>query len=80
MVIGLMQLLGRSVVLPMAVFYCSLHFGKPLAEAISSLFGGYVLGALAFQTRAIWGGVIVHMGLAWMMELSAFWVKNSLLD
>ena len=78
MVIGLITVLGRDAVLPMAVLYCSIHFGKPLAEAVSSVFGGYILGAIAYQTRAIWGGVIVHMGLAWLMELSAFMVKNLL--
>jgi hypothetical protein len=80
MVIGLISYLGRDAVLAMAVFYCSIHFGKPPAEAISSLFGGYVLGAIAYQTRSVWGGVIVHMGLAWLMELSAFLVKGYLLD
>jgi hypothetical protein len=80
MVIGLISYLGRDAVLAMAVFYCSIHFGKPPAEAISSLFGGYILGAIAYQTRAIWGGVIVHMGLAWLMELSAFIVKGYLSD
>jgi len=76
MVIAMINFLGRDAVLPMAVFYCSIHFGKPLAEAISSIFGGYLLGAIAFQTRSIWGGVIVHMGLAWLMEVSAFVVKK----
>jgi hypothetical protein len=76
MVIGLISFLGRDAVLPMAVFYCSIHFGKPLAEAISSIFGGYILGAIAFQTRSVWGGVIVHMGLAWLMEVSAFVAKS----
>jgi hypothetical protein len=80
MVIGLVSCLGREAVLPMAVFYCSIHFGKPMAEAISSLFGGYILGAIAYQTRSVWGGVIVHMGLAWLMELSAFSVKSYLND
>ena len=74
-VIGMSSVLGREAVVPMAVFYCTIHFGKPEAEAISSLFGGYLLGAIAYQTRSIWGGVIVHIGLAWMMELVAFFVK-----
>lgn len=75
-VIGMAAVLGREAVLPMAVFYCTIHFGKPGVEAISSLFGGYILGAIAYQTRSIWGGVIVHIGLAWMMELAAFIVKS----
>jgi hypothetical protein len=74
-VLGLSQFLGRSSVLVMAVIYCSLHFGKPMGEAISSIFGGYVLGVIALETRSIWGGVIVHLGIAWMMELAAFLQK-----
>lgn len=80
MIIGLIAILGRNAVLPASVLYCAIHFGKPLAEAVSSIFGGYILGAIAYQTRAIWGGVIVHMGLAWLMELSAFTVKAYLKD
>ena len=53
----------------MVAVYCSIHFGKPLVEAISSVFGGYILGALAFQTRHIWGGVVVHICIALTMEV-----------
>jgi hypothetical protein len=76
MVIGMMTILGRGAVLTMAVVYCVLHFGKPAGEAISSAFGGYILGVVAYETRSIWGGIIVHMGIAWMMELVAFVQKN----
>jgi hypothetical protein len=41
-------------------------------ETTSALFGGYFLGALAFQTRHIWGGVIIHMGIALIIELLRF--------
>ena len=71
-VIGMIAFLGRGSVLTMAVIYCSLHFGKPMGEAVSSVFGGYILGVVAYETRSIWGGVIVHVGIAWLMELTAF--------
>jgi hypothetical protein len=76
MVIGMMAVLGRGAVLPMAVVYCVLHFGKPAGEAISSVFGGYILGVVAYETRSVWGGVIVHMGIAWIMEAVAFIQKS----
>jgi hypothetical protein len=76
LVVGMMTLLGRGAVLSMAVLYCFLHFGKPAGEAISSIFGGYILGVVAYETRSVWGGVIVHMGIAWMMELVAFIHKS----
>lgn len=76
LVIGMISILGRGSVLCMAVLYCVLHFGKPAGEAISSIFGGYILGVVAYETRSIWGGVIVHMGIAWMMEVIAFAQKS----
>lgn len=75
LVIGMISLLGRGAVVPMACVYCFLHFGKPMGEAISSIFGGYILGVVAYETRGIWGGVIVHVGIAWLMELAAFTQK-----
>jgi hypothetical protein len=72
LVVGLIRYAGEKAILPMAAFYCTVHFGKPLAECISSFFGGLVLGVLAWRTRSILGGLIVHLGLAWMMELGGW--------
>ncbi|MCZ8023526.1 MAG: CPBP family intramembrane metalloprotease [Cyclobacteriaceae bacterium] len=74
-VIGFVKILGRDAILPMAVIYCQLHFGKPLGEAISSIFGGYILGVISYQTKNIWGGVLVHVGIAWLMEVAGFFQK-----
>jgi hypothetical protein len=76
LIIGMIRVLGRGAVLPMASLYCFLHFGKPMGEAISSIFGGYILGVIAYQTRGVWGGVIVHVGIAWSMELMAYLQKT----
>lgn len=73
LIIGMAKLLGKNAVLPMVAAYCMLHFGKPLGEAISSVFGGYILGIIALYSRNIWGGVFVHGGIAGLMELFAFW-------
>lgn len=72
LVIALMSNTGRSSVLTMAAVYCFLHFGKPMGEAISSIFGGYILGVIAYETRSIWGGILIHIGIAWSMEIMAF--------
>ncbi|HHG86220.1 MAG TPA: CPBP family intramembrane metalloprotease [Bacteroidetes bacterium] len=72
LVIGMVKYLGKRAILPMVAIYCFLHFGKPAGETISSIFGGYLLGVIALYSRSIWGGIIVHMGLAWMMELAAW--------
>lgn len=70
LVIGMAAIVGRSAVVPMAVMYCAIHFGKPIGEAISSIFGGYILGALAYQTRHIWGGIVIHIGIALVMDFA----------
>lgn len=64
--------LGGHAVLPMAVTYAVLHFGKPITEAISSVFGGYILGIISYNTRSVWGGIIIHMGIAWLMEVFGY--------
>lgn len=72
LVVFLSRYLGPAAILPMAVFYCSIHFGKPLLECISSYFGGILLGIFACYSQSIFGGIVVHLGLAWMMELAAW--------
>jgi membrane protease YdiL (CAAX protease family) len=49
------------------------HFGKPLPEVLGAVVAGLVLGAMALRTRSIWGGVAVHLGVAWTMDLLALW-------
>ena len=68
LVIAFMRFAGPYAVLPMAAFYCSIHFGKPLLECVSSFFGGLLLGVITYRTRSILGGLMVHLGIAWMME------------
>jgi len=75
LVIGMIKILGRHAILPMVVVYSSIHFGKPMGECISSVFGGYILGVVAFYSRNIWGGVVIHIGLAWLMEITSFLQK-----
>lgn len=72
LIIGLSRLLGKDVVLPMVATYAVLHFGKPIGETISSVFGGYILGVIALYSRNIWGGVFLHGGIALLMEIFAF--------
>ena len=72
LVMAFSRFLGGYAVVAMVTSYCFLHFGKPLGEAISSIFGGYVLGIISYYTRNVWGGIWIHMGVAWLMELFAY--------
>ncbi|HWJ92702.1 MAG TPA: CPBP family intramembrane glutamic endopeptidase [Flavisolibacter sp.] len=72
LVLAFVKWFGRDAILPMACFYCTIHFGKPLGECISSFFGGLILGVVTYHTRTIFGGLIVHLGIAWLMELGGY--------
>ncbi|MBI3883628.1 MAG: CPBP family intramembrane metalloprotease [Sphingobacteriales bacterium] len=77
MVIALAETIGINAILPMATVYCVFHFGKPWGETISSFFGGTILGVVTYNSRSIYGGIMVHLGIAFMMELLAFLQKCS---
>ena len=72
--------LGEKVVIPMVVVYCTLHFGKPMMECISSIFGGFILGVIALRTRSVYGGVWVHIFIALGMDILAFLQKEYWMD
>lgn len=68
LILALLKICGPHCIIPMACFYCTIHFGKPVGEAISSFWGGLLLGIISYNTQSIWGGLIVHLGIAWLME------------
>ena len=72
LILGFAKWAGKDSILPMACFYCTIHFGKPLGECISSYFGGFLLGIVVYHTRTILGGLMVHLGIAWLMELGGY--------
>ena len=79
LILGLKRICGLRCIIPAACFYCVIHFGKPMGEAVSSFFGGTLLGIVAYNTESILGGLLVHLGIAWMMEtggwLGALFIK-----
>lgn len=72
MVLTMAHLMGKRAVLVMASLYCVFHFGKPAGEAIAAFFGGYALGVLALHSRSVLGGLLVHLGVAMLMETMAY--------
>ena len=72
LILALLRICGMHCIIPVACFYCAIHLGKPMAEAISSFFGGTFLGIIVYNTGSIWGGLLVHLGIAWMMEIGGW--------
>jgi len=79
LVLAFIKWFGKDAILPMALFYCTIHFGKPIGECISSYFGGIILGVITYHTRSIFGGLMVHLGIAWLMELGGY-LGNTLIQ
>lgn len=71
LVLGIARYLGRDAIIPQVILYSIWHFGKPMPEALGSVFGGLILAVLALETGSIWGGILIHMGVALLMNLAA---------
>jgi membrane protease YdiL (CAAX protease family) len=68
---GLRRALGANAIFVMLVPYCMIHYGKPLPETLGAIGAGLILGTLAMRTRSIWGGVLIHVGVAASMDVLA---------
>jgi membrane protease YdiL (CAAX protease family) len=68
---GLRRALGSNAIFVMIVPYCMIHYGKPMAETFGAIGAGLILGTLAMRTRSIWGGVLIHIGVATTMDVLA---------
>lgn len=71
LVLAFIKYLDKGAIFPMVALYCLYHFGKPMPEAVSSIFGGMALGILSYYTRSIYGGILIHLGVAYSMEFAA---------
>ena len=68
LVSGLGRSIGARAILVSMMPYVMIHFHKPLLEALGAIVAGTILGAFALRTRSIWGGLMVHLGVAWSMD------------
>ena len=68
---GLRRALGANAIFVMLVPYCMIHYGKPMPETLGAIGAGLILGTLAMRTKSIWGGVLIHIGVAVTMDVLA---------
>jgi membrane protease YdiL (CAAX protease family) len=68
---GLRKALGANAIFVMIVPYCMIHYGKPMPETLGAIGAGLILGTLAMRTKSIWGGVLIHVGVAMTMDVMA---------
>ncbi len=70
--------LGANAIWVMCVPYMMIHLPKLALEATGAILFGLFLGILALQSRSIWGGVLVHAGVALSMDVAALVRKQEL--
>jgi membrane protease YdiL (CAAX protease family) len=70
--------MGANAIWVMCVPYLMIHFPKLWLEATGAILFGLFLGILALQSRSIWGGVMVHAGVALSMDLAALVRKGQI--
>lgn len=63
--------MGKAAVFAQMMPFAVLHFGKPQAEVYGSVAAGVLLGLLALRTRSFWYGALLHIAVAWSMDLFA---------
>lgn len=71
LIFGLEKKFGANAIFVMVVPYCMLHFHKPMLEATAAIGAGLILGILAYRTRSIIGGVLIHFAVAMTMDVLA---------
>ncbi len=71
LVIGLSRAIGHRAVLVAVIPYAMIHVYKPMPEAMGAIAAGLALGFLALRSRSIWGGVLVHVAVAWTADAVA---------
>ena len=69
MLFGLARFIGSHAIFVMTLPYTMIHFTKPFPEAVLAFFAGIVLGTLALRTGSLYGGVIIHLAVAWSMDM-----------
>lgn len=70
--------MGANAIWVMCVPYMMIHLPKLPLEATGAILFGLFLGILALQSRSIWGGVLVHAGVALSMDVAALLRKQQL--
>jgi uncharacterized protein len=69
--------LGAHAIFVAVVPYCMIHFSKPLPEALGAIVAGIVLGTLSLRTGSILGGVMLHVAVAFTMDVLALVRKGA---
>jgi uncharacterized protein len=72
---SLFKRFGYHAVLVAMIPFAVLHVGKPDLEMLGSIPAGILLGVFALRERSFLYGALLHMLVAWTMDVLAIWHK-----
>ncbi len=75
---SLRRSMGSAAIFVMSVPYCMIHYGKPYLEAHGAIVAGVVLGSLSMKTRSIYGGFLLHVSVAVLMDVLSLYKRSVL--
>jgi len=75
-IFALFKRFGYYALFIMAVPYCMIHFGKPVAETFGAIIAGLLLGYLALKSRSWFYGAMLHWSIGITMDLFAIVQKG----
>lgn len=78
--VALQKSLGSAAIFSMIVPYCMIHFGKPYLETMSTVMGAIALGSLSTKTKSVYQGTLLHIALAFSMDVLALARKGAFPD
>lgn len=78
MINSLRPAIGANAVWVMCVPYLMIHFPKLWPEAFGAILFGLFLGILALRSRSIWGGFLVHAGVAVSMDMASLIMQDKI--
>lgn len=73
---GTKRALGVYAIFVSSVPYCMIHYGKPMPETLGAIIAGVVLGTLSLRTLSIWSGFLIHISVAYSMDILSLWQKG----
>lgn len=75
---GMPDRLAMRWILIQTAFCCLVHIGKPNIELLACLPASIFFGWLAWRSRSIWYGVLIHFAVGIANDIGALWHSGNL--
>lgn len=78
MLFGAVRAIGVMSIPVMVIPYMMIHYPKPELECLGAIIAGMALGVMALRTKSIYFGILLHIAIAWSMDILVLGHKGQL--